>query len=339
MTTAAVEPRKESAVVVHKSITQVREALDARIVDIAAILPANMDAARFARVSLLAISKNVDILECSVSSIVLSIIEAAEVGLEPTGGIGGAHLVPFREGNVKKAQLIYDYRGVQHLIREGGGGEVKTVLVYDGDEFEVHEGTAPRIDHRPRFKTQDPSKITFVYAWPLDHPDKFEVMTKAQIDGIRARSKASNKGPWVTDFGAMSRKSVLKRISAWLPLKPSIRAILERDTERDIAPSEPLETVKSRTAEVRERVAARSQRLQAAPSDPEGSEVAQSPIDPPDESAGGQTDAEGETREVCGATSDPALGEVDICVLEPDHLTVKGSAQRHQSTAGSVWPA
>lgn len=326
------------------AIERVREALDARTTDIASLLPSGMDAQRFVRVSLLAVSKNPRLLECDRASVVLSVIEAAEVGLEPTGGVGGAHLVPFNQkGGGKKAQLIYDYRGVQHLIREGGGGEVKTVLVYEGDHFEVFEGTQPRIDHRPKYLTTDPTKITHVYAWPLDHPDKFEVMTKEQVDAIRARSRAANDGPWVTDYGAMARKTVLKRISAWLPLKPSIRAVLERDTERELGLGDDAaapETVKSRTAEVRERVRSRAKGRQPAKSGPGAPEAdAAAETSTPAESAGQRTDTpdavvEGESREVCGDRLVPVEGPVETCVLPPDHL----ERESHKSESGKRWP-
>ena len=56
-----------------------------------------MDIERFKRVALLAVSKNPDLLACSPSSIIRSIIEAAEIGLEPTGSLNRAWLVPFKD--------------------------------------------------------------------------------------------------------------------------------------------------------------------------------------------------------------------------------------------------
>lgn len=333
----AVAVREESA------IAPFRAALEARIGRIEELLPPSMDSRRFASVSLIALSKNPTLLGCDRASFVMAVLEAAEIGLEPTGGVGGAHLVPFKG----KIQLILDYRGVQYLIREGGGGEVKTVLVYKGDYFKVYEGTEnARIRHTKRFQTVMPADIEYVYAVPLDHPEKFEVMTKAEIDGIRARSKAANNGPWVSDYGSMARKSVLKRISAWLPLKPSARldarALLDRDTMRELGAidEDSGEPRQSRSAEVRERLKARRRPVTDAPGavddakapDGEGA---------PAESAVQQTaeTTEGSAREVCGSTSDPALGAVESCSLDAGHLAVEGSAQRHQSAAGSVWPA
>jgi recombination protein RecT len=330
----AVAVREESA------IAPFRAALEDRISRIEELLPPTMDPRRFASVSLIALSKNPTLLTCDRASFVMAVLEAAEIGLEPTGGVGGAHLVPFKG----RIQLILDYRGVQYLIREGGGGEVKTVLVYEGDYFKVYEGTEnARIRHTKRFATVNPAQIQYVYAVPLDHPEKFEVMTKAEIDGIRARSKAANTGPWVSDYGSMARKSVLKRISAWLPLKPSARldarALLDRDTMREIGADDEEPVRRSRTAEVRERVAARARAVPVsdAPGDPAEPEVAPTPTPAPDVSAGQQTEpVEAVAREVCGAESDPALGEVETCVLWPGHVN-EPAAKAHQAATGSIW--
>lgn len=326
----AVAVREESGIAPFRTL------LENRIDRIAELLPVTMDARRFASVSLIALSKNPGLLSCDKASFVMAVLEAAEIGLEPTGGVGGAHLVPFKN----KIQLILDYRGVQYLIREGGGGEVKTVLVYAGDYFKVYEGTEnARIRHTKRFATTDPKDIEYVYAVPLDHPEKFEVMTKAEIDGIRARSKAANTGPWVSDYGSMARKSVLKRISAWLPLKPSARldarALLERDTMREIGAGEEDDAPVrgQRTADLRERVRARVSGSQAAKSGPDASEApAVAETSASGESAAQQTDdaVEGEVREVCGVAS-PFEGGA-ICDQTASHEGI------HRSGEDETWP-
>ena len=233
--TTALVPTAQSG-----GLTVIKDELEQREHDLLAVLPKGMDGQRFLRVSLLALTKNPDLLVCTPGSVIRSIIEAAELGLEPTGAAGGAHLVPFNEKQkngtyLKKAQLIHDYRGTQHLIRLGGGGEVVSQVVYEGDEFTAEYGTAPRILHRPAFATTDPTQITHFYAWSVDHPEKFEVMTKAQVDAVRARSKAANSGPWVTDYAQMGRKTVIKRFANALDLIPKYRQAIEDDTEREFA--------------------------------------------------------------------------------------------------------
>lgn len=285
-------PSKQAAIA-----TSLRESLLPRLPD---LLPEGASVDRFIALTMQAMAKSPELYECDPSSVLMSALEVAQVGLEPTGSIGGAHLVPFREKDGKKrAQVIYDYRGIQHLIRQGGGGEVKAVLVYEGDEFKVYEGTNPRIEHEPAYKTNDPTKIQFVYAWPIDHPEKFEVMTKEAIDLIRASSRLKNGIPWTQHYGQQARKTAIRRIGNYLDLRPATRAIIERDIEWEFG-GEVGRPAETRASRVKERLAAR--KAATAPQE------AGAPVPAPEGSAGQQTD-------VCGSQ-----GPQDAtCVGDPDH--------------------
>ena len=328
-------------------VVQLRHDLEARSNDLATLLKTSgMDPVRFVHVSLMAITKNPDLKECTRVSLVTSIIEAAEVGLEPTGGVGGAWLVPFwNKGRTeRRAQLIYDYRGVQHLIREGGGGEVETTLVYQGDYFKVYRGSNPRIEHEPTYETNDPAKITHVYAVAMDS-GKFEVMPRSEIDRIRARAPGANDGPWVTDYGAQARKTVLKRISAWLPLKPKYRAALELDTEREIAAPAAGEAIAamSGATRVKDRLKARRTKKDERNVTPPVSAAQQT-----DTASQQDADAAGGANEpdagqepsaaVCGAGSDPKLGDVEVCVLPAGHVGADDKPSPHKAASGAVFP-
>jgi recombination protein RecT len=332
-----------------KPVVAIRDALEKRTAALMALLDYPDAVRRFQYVATMAVSKNPDIQECSGESVLRSILEAAELGLEPTGAIGGAHLVPFKAkgSNVKQAQLILDYRGTQHLIREGGGGEVVAQLVYEGDDFRVAMGTRPGIEHAPHFLTVDPTKITHVYAYPLDNREKFEVMTKQQIDLVRSRSKASNAGPWVSDYGQMARKTCIKRLANYLELKPRTREVIERDTQRefgdDVAPAEPTPT---RASAIRAQLA---ERLKSAPGAPETPEVADDAA--PDVSADEQTPTE-PTGDACGdppidaeVHEVPAEAPLGVCgVLDeqlgcgPCILPLGHKGKPHTDAEGSVWP-
>ena len=47
-----------------------------------------------------------------------------------------------------------------------------------------------------------------------------EVMTIDQIEAIRERSKAGRDGPWITDYGQMTRKTLVHRLFNYLPFDP-----------------------------------------------------------------------------------------------------------------------
>lgn len=334
-TSRAVARRDESAVTAATPIEKIKHELELRIDDIRTVLPPSMDVRRFARVSLLAISKNPDLLSCTPSSIIRSIIEAAEIGLEPTGSLNRAWLVPFKpKDEPKQAQLMIGYQGYADLIREADARRrVVAEVVYEGDHFKVIKGTeTPRIEHEPAFKTEDPTKITHAYAivfYP-DGTNQFEVMTRVQIELARAKSKQRNGAAWTEGYGQMSRKTALRRLSNYTPLSAKAADAIARDDEREYG--EPGEAAgPTRTAAVRseitERIAARNQPAPPAGDPAPAASAAQQPA-----AAADTSDAE------CGATSDPALGDVEECVLDAGHANKDGSPSAHESKGGTKFP-
>lgn len=340
----AVEPLKDRRAKIEAELVRLAP-------DIAATLPSGMSRERFQVVVLQALSRNPDLLECEASSVILAVLEAAQLGLEPTGSLSRAWLIPYKgkDSPRPKAQLMIGVRGYEDLARRSGEiADVWSRVVYEGDDFEVVYGTEDRITHVPKLETIDPSKITHVYAIAKfrDGRVRFEVMTKADVDRIRARARASNFGPWVTDYAEMSRKTVGRRLIKTLPLTVEAIHAIERDEEREFDQPVALPAI-SRTAEVRDRVLNRgkvaepeAEPVTDAQGDAEEPAAVLDATAAPSASAGQRTEpVEAVATEVCGSTSDPKFGAIETCVLEPDHLAVEGSAQRHQSAAGSVWPA
>src|SRR5690606_24226381 len=43
-------------------------------------------------------------------------------------------------------------------------------------------------------------------------------MTRAEIDSIRKRSRAAARGPWVTDYAVMAKKTMLRRLLKTAPM-------------------------------------------------------------------------------------------------------------------------
>jgi recombination protein RecT len=62
-----------------------------------------------------------------------------------------------------------------------------------------------------------------------DGTRKAEVMSKADVDKIRARSKAGQSGPWVTDYNEMAKKTVFKRASKWVQLSSEVIEAIQQD--------------------------------------------------------------------------------------------------------------
>jgi recombination protein RecT len=206
----------------------------------AAALPRHMTPERFCRTAITATSRNPKLLECTRESFFRCLLDLSAMGLEPDGR--RAHLIPYG----KECTLVVDYKGIAELVmRSGLVSAIHADRVCDKDIFEADRGKLIRhkIDYRnPRGETYAYySIITF-----KDGSEKFEVMTKEEVEAIRKRSKAGNNGPWVSDYHEMAKKTVFKRASKWVSLSPEIRQAIEHGDDEHFAAN----TIRATTADV-----------------------------------------------------------------------------------------
>ncbi len=218
-----------------KSLVQI---IDTQEFKIQEILPEGMnsekDAKRVVRLARLAIVRNPDLLKCTPISVVEAIMVASQLGLEIASPIGGAHLVPFKS----HCQMIPDYRGLIRLaLRKGDVRKLVAREVYEGDMFHVIQGTTEMIEHVPLLgdEARMDSDITGFYAVATltDGLTVHEYAPKGDVDKIRARSAAGNRGPWKTDYAAMGKKTLIKRVLKWLDLSPELALAIEMDNRGD----------------------------------------------------------------------------------------------------------
>lgn len=227
--TNAVAVRNETSAL--KAISEEMDRRRAMLEDSAASL---IDPQRIKGVVLSVFSRRPELWECDPISVARAVVEAAQLGLEPTGAIGGAHLVPYNNSKTgrKEAQLIIDYRGLVQLARRSGEvAKVTARVVRKLDEFDVQEGTDDRIHHRPYLGADDPGPYTHFYAVITyrDGTTQFDWDTDAWVQSIRKRSKSSDRGPWVTDYVEMGKKSILRRLMKMAPLTVEAKRAIELD--------------------------------------------------------------------------------------------------------------
>ena len=211
---------------------------------IKAALPRHMTAERMARIATTEMRKVPKLGQCDPMSFLGAVIQCAQLGLEPGNALGHAYILPFdkREkvgGQWKtvrtEAQVIIGYRGMIDLARRSGQIiSIDARAVYDGDKFECVLGLDPKIDHVPDWQNAaraDASKLRFVYAVAKlkDGGLQFDVMSRAEVEGIRARSKSADNGPWVTDFAAMAVKTVVRRLFKFLPVSIELQTAVGLD--------------------------------------------------------------------------------------------------------------
>jgi len=185
-----------------------------------------MTADRVTAIVLGAIQRNPQLLECTELSILKATRDGVSMGLEPGSLLGEFYLVPFRNSKTGKREAtgIPGYRGLIALARRTGEiANIYAESVYSCDVFEVERGLKPNLIHKPNYadeRRDDPNNITFVYAVCQfkDGSTQFEVMSRNAIEKIRAKSKAANYGPWVDYFEEMAKKTVIRRLSKYLPM-------------------------------------------------------------------------------------------------------------------------
>lgn len=183
---------------------------------IAQLVPKHLEPERLMRVAVNCVAKTPGLQKCSPTSLLQSVLVAAELGLEPGGALGHLYLVPF--GTV--CTPIIGYRGLVELARRSGEvASVRAVVVYEKDRFRMTNGLEQTIDHEP-YLDGDAGALKYVYCVIKlkDGGYIVEVMSKSQVDAIKARSKSGNSGPWVTDYNEMAKKTVAKRGMKWAPL-------------------------------------------------------------------------------------------------------------------------
>jgi recombination protein RecT len=219
-------------------IDQVKAGFEQWRPTLAAVLPKHLDPDRVIKMSLMAVMRSPDLQRCTPISIVKAAVTAAEMGLEVGSFLGEAYLVPFknkkqvRDGNtwkevqVTEAQLIPGYKGLIKLARQTGDiSEVYAVIVDKNEHarsmFRVILGTTREVHHEMLLEDRA-GEMFAVYGVVRfkDGSKHFEVLTKAQVDAIRARSKASGAGPWVTDYEWMARKTAIKQALKTVTLSP-----------------------------------------------------------------------------------------------------------------------
>lgn len=139
-----------------------------------------------------------------------------------------AYITPRRVGQAVEAILMPSYRGLVKLLTDTGSViNAYAHVVYKGDIFEVELGTEYTLKHTPKFLTRENKDITHVYAIGIlkDGSKQFEVMSIEDVNYIRERSDSyksfkagkATSSIWESDYGEMCRKTVIKRLTKYLP--------------------------------------------------------------------------------------------------------------------------
>lgn len=203
--------------------------------EIAKALPSVMTPERFTRIVLSAISVNPKLADCTPTSFLGAMMTSAQLGLEVNTPLGQAYVLPYMNKGNLEAQFQLGYKGLIDLAYRSGEVEViQAHIVYAADKFEVQYGLEPKLTHIPADSNRgEPVKVYAVFK-TKSGGFGFEVMSMEDVR-IHAEKYSKTYGssfsPWKTNFEEMAKKTVLKKVLKYAPLKSDfVRAISNDDT-------------------------------------------------------------------------------------------------------------
>jgi len=297
-------PQKNMSTALAPTIPAAKELLTKAATEFASRIPASVPLApdQFVSSAITTFAKNPALLRCTKESVFQALYSVAALGLDFQ--LNRAHLVPF--GNV--CTPIIGYAGLRELaIRSGFVLDAYAFPVYENDACDFGLGDEPFVRHKP---SPPAVRGNLIACYMVVHQSNgrmfLDWMWREEIDAIRHRSRASKKGPWVTDYVEMAKKTVLRRGLKQMPLTPELSKAMEMDIAAmdefrgpPTLPGDatPAPTGRTQAEKLRNAAAPKPDTPPEGPNTDAGSvpegEVGESPIEEPEAATGEDTGADG----------------------------------------------
>jgi recombination protein RecT len=184
---------------------------------IAKALPKVITPERFTRMVTTAVTQTPKLAQCTPQSFVGAMLTAAQLGLEPNTPLGQAYLIPY--GN--QCQFQIGYKGLIDLAHRSG--ELKNIeahIVYENDDFDFEYGLEADLKHKPAMSERgNPVWVYAIYRLKSGGYG-FEVMSWDEcLAHGKKYSKTFKNGPWRTNPEEMAKKTMLKKVLKYAPMK------------------------------------------------------------------------------------------------------------------------
>lgn len=199
------------------------------------VLPPQISAERFVRVAQTAIQQTPALLDSDRRVLFGELMKCATDGLIPDGR--EAAIIPFGG----KCSYIPMIAGLMRKARNSGEIATWSVqVVKERDEFDYQLGDSERIDHKPAMAQRGETVGAYSIVTLKSGEKSREFMNVEEIEAIRSRSRAKDRGPWVTDYDEMAKKTVARRHYKRLPASTDLDDLIRRDEELiDLTPDKP----------------------------------------------------------------------------------------------------
>lgn len=217
--------------VAKKKPSSIQDYIEVMSPAIKAALPSVMTPERFSRITLSALSSNPKLKECTPQSFLGAMMTAAQLGLEPNTPLGQAYLIPFKNHGRMECSFQMGYKGLIDLAyRSGEVSIIQAHTVYENDEFTYELGLDPQLKHIPAKRNRGEPIAFYAMFKTKSGGYGFQVMSLEDVKAHAQKfSKSFGSGPWQTNFEEMAKKTVLKKVLKYAPLKSDFVRGLAQD--------------------------------------------------------------------------------------------------------------
>jgi recombination protein RecT len=202
----------------------------------AGVLPALLTPERFLNFALLTLAETPRLFECTKTSLLAGIYQAAKDGLE----LGrDAYLIPFKgKGGVLEATYVRDYTGIVKLLeRTGKVAKAFAEVVYERDTCTIDYGNAAKpLTHVVALSQRGLPMGCYGAIVRRDGTWTIHYMDKKDLDRVREQAPGREQDPWVKHPLEMWRKTALKNVAKYCPLTPALQEALAQEDAGAPAP-------------------------------------------------------------------------------------------------------
>jgi len=220
-------------------LANLKKLLESRTTIIQNLLPKHMRVERFIDGIVVLASKKSELLQVTEKSMVEAIMTGADLGMDFSPEVGLAYLIRYPPKDGRPAQAVFSigYKGLIELTRRSGTiHTIETSVVHKEDKFDLTFGTQQNLTHVPMPRGADSAPPIGVYAianFANNAKPLIEWMPWGDVEHIRGLSRGKKDSPWVHFPGQMARKSVIRRLTNYLPLSIEIRGQIAKAVEAE----------------------------------------------------------------------------------------------------------
>ena len=189
--------------------------------DIESRLLSNVDFDKFLNKAINIFNSNENFKHCEIMTFINAMVKCASLNLEHNSVLGQAYLVPVKFGEDCKVEFQIGYKGMIELAYRSG--KVKSLYankVKSNDEFYIDYGLEQKLVHRPCLIGDRGDVIGYYAVYHLDSMgSSFVFMTRDEVlSHSKKYSKSFGIDLWESEFDAMAKKTVIKKLLKYAPL-------------------------------------------------------------------------------------------------------------------------